>query len=79
MGNGISGNISNLNGISGGTSAKGNLRGGVSAPTTGTKDYNQLKNKPKIEGHELIGDQTFRELGLNSITPQTIDEIIYGG
>lgn len=67
------------------------LRGKLSSPATvsgslsnGTSsgilpDYERLKNIPRIEGNEVIGDKTFLELGLNEITPQDIDEIIYGG
>lgn len=43
------------------------------------KDYDNLMNKPAIEGIELQGDKTFSELGLAEITPQEIDNIIYGG
>lgn len=44
-----------------------------------TDNYEDLYNKPKIEGNTLIGDKTFTELGLNYITEQDIDDIIYGG
>lgn len=30
----------------------------------GTNDYNQLINKPLINGHELVGDLTAEDLGL---------------
>lgn len=42
-------------------------------------DYEkQIINKPKIEGNELVGDKTYPELGLDEITAQDIDEIVYG-
>lgn len=44
----------------------------------GTRDYNALTNKPSIEGHTLIGDSTLPQIGVNDITPQSIDNIIYG-
>lgn len=44
-----------------------------------TDNYEDLLNKPKIEGVTLIGDKTFVELGLAEITPQDIDDIIFGG
>lgn len=44
-----------------------------------TSNYEELYNLPKIEGNTVIGDKTFIELGLNEITPQEIDEIIFGG
>ena len=43
------------------------------------KDYDNLMNKPAIEGVELQGDKSFNELGLAEITLQDIDNIIYGG
>ena len=32
---------------------------------TGTDDYNRLINKPKINGVELIGDVSLKDLGIN--------------
>lgn len=51
---------------------------GVEA-TGGTNDYNRLINKPRINDEELIGNKTFTDLHLDAITPQQIDEIMYGG
>ena len=57
--------------------------GQVYTPGDGTKNYNELYNRPKIEGNTLEGDKTFIQLGLNEITPQEIDdmfdEMIFGG
>lgn len=39
----------------------------------GSFDYEKLKNKPRIETVELIGDKTFDELGLG---PVTIEELL---
>ncbi len=36
----------------------------------GTGDYNDLTNKPSIEGHVLVGNQTLEQLG---ITAQALD------
>lgn len=44
-----------------------------------TSDYNDLYNKPQIEGVTLQGNKTFPELGLGTITEQDVDNIIYGG
>ena len=53
---------------------------GKPTPTPGgTTDYNELDNKPSIEGVTLQGDKTFGELGIREITPQQIDDIIFGG
>lgn len=46
--------------------------------TAGTTDYEVLENKPSIEGHVLIGDSTLPEIGVEDITPQDIDKLIYG-
>lgn len=58
--------------------------GGATIPLSiegaeGTNDYNRLINKPSINAVELIGDKNFTDLHLDAITPQQIDEIIYGG
>ncbi len=44
--------------------------------TGGTKNYNDLNNKPKIEGVELIGDKTFEELNLSSLTNTEIEDLL---
>lgn len=36
----------------------------------GVSDYEQLTNKPKINGVELVGDQSSDELGMESLTPE---------
>lgn len=50
------------------------LRGGLGIGG-GTTDYEELENKPAINGVELIGDQSGHDLGLALLTdiPQTID------
>lgn len=48
----------------------------IELSTGGTNDYNDLVNKPSIEGVELIGDKTLEELGVEALTPQEIDAII---
>ena len=42
----------------------------------GTNDYNDLINKPSIEGVELVGDKTLEELGVEALTPQEIDALL---
>ena len=44
-----------------------------------TDDYNDLINKPQIESVTLQGNKTFKDLGMEDITPQDIDKIIFGG
>lgn len=38
----------------------------------GTTDYNQLDNKPSIEGHTLSGDMTLEDIGDIPITDEVI-------
>lgn len=48
------------------------------AAAGGTTDYGVLHNKPRIEGRELVGDKTFGQLGLEPMTLQEIDDMLYG-
>ena len=49
-----------------------------------SSDYNDLKNKPKINGVELSGDLTLEDIGAQPagdyasepLTPEDVDEII---
>lgn len=48
---------------------------------SGTNDYTELVNKPKIEGTELIGDLTFNDLGIQNVEmdqAETNDKTIPG-
>ena len=47
--------------------------GGMAA---GTKDYEKLENKPKVNGVELSGDKSFEELGVSPLSNLEIMEII---
>ena len=84
---GKNGSLDMLDGKLNGTlSPIGNLSGNLTVPkgTTPKKriDYSNdedIFNRPKIEGTELIGDKTFAELGLSPVTEQEIDKIIFGG
>lgn len=42
----------------------------------GTYDYNELDNKPQINGNTLEGDKTFEDLGAESLTNIDIENII---
>lgn len=44
----------------------------------GTNNYDRLINKPAIEGVTLQGNKSFAQLGLNRVTEQEIDRIIFG-
>lgn len=49
---------------------------GEKAP--GSTDYTELMNKPSIESVILQGNKTFKQLGLEAMSLQDIDNIIYG-
>ncbi len=42
----------------------------------GTNDYKKLKNKPQIEGIELIDNKSFEDLGAISLTNLEIENLI---
>lgn len=42
----------------------------------GSKDYNDLSHKPRIEGVELEGDKSFDDLNLNKISNSEIEELL---
>ena len=42
----------------------------------GTNDYEKLKNKPKINGVELIKNKSFSDLGMNNITNQELEDML---
>ena len=48
--------------------------GGTESSGDGTTNYNDLENKPQIEGIELIGDKTADELGLQLKIAEVTDE-----
>lgn len=62
--------------ISGNVSGVGNVRGSLSQQMAPT-DYERLQNKPSIEGNVLIGDKTFKQLGLDTLSVQEIEKILY--
>lgn len=41
-------------------------------PTPVSTDYNDLENKPKVNGVELVGDKNFTDLGTRSLTEEEI-------
>lgn len=42
----------------------------------GTRNYNNLNNKPMIEGVELVGNKTYEELNLSSLTNTEIEDLL---
>lgn len=45
------------------------------APTI-DNDYNALRNKPQIEGNELIGNKTYEELNMHRLTNIELEQIL---
>lgn len=48
--------------------------GNVTRVTTG--NYNELTNKPRIEGVELVGNKTFPELGMDKLTNAELENLL---
>ena len=44
--------------------------------TGGTNDYEKLKNKPSINGVELIKNKSFDDLGMSIITNQELEDML---
>lgn len=48
----------------------------IGAGYLGVSSYEDLKDKPRIEGVELIGDKTFEELNLQSLTNTELEAML---
>lgn len=75
----ISGTISKQDTLTGSISNRSSsLTGGVSnrGIVGGTKNYEELYNKPSIETVTLIGDKTFEELGLSPLDADDLLNIL---
>ena len=53
-----------------------NIEGSYTKNYLSDNDYEGLKNKPSIEGVELIKDKTFKDLGAISLTNSEIEELL---
>ena len=53
-----------------------NIEGSYTKNYLSDNDYEGLKNKPSIEGVELIKDKTFEDLGAISLTNLEIEELL---
>lgn len=40
----------------------------------GTTDYNRLRNKPSIEGHELVGDSSLEDIGVTDAIEDALED-----
>lgn len=64
--------------VTGTVSPKKSVKGLLNAAKTvgGTRDYNDLDNKPSINTITLIGDKSFSDLGLQPMTNEMIEDIL---
>lgn len=42
----------------------------------GTSDYEKLKNKPRLNGVELIGDKSFEDVGLVALSNSELEKLL---
>ena len=52
------------------------IEGNETVKTELTNDYRKLINKPKIEGIELVGDRSFENLGMSTITNFELENLL---
>ena len=75
----ITGELTSQKSLSGELSSTNKISGGLSPGSTVVRSYNKLTDKPSIENVTLEGDKTFRQLGLDTLSVQEIEQILYFG
>lgn len=53
------------------------LTGDISVPAVGTRDYESMTNKPRINGVELVGDKSLEELGIPILPDNIVTDADY--
>lgn len=43
---------------------------------SGTSDYEKLKNKPRLNGVELVGDKSFEDVGLVALSNSELEKLL---
>ena len=72
----LSGNISAAS-MSGSLNAETGMSGSLNmAERVYENDYEKLHNKPKINGVELVGNQSFDDLGMSELTALDVFNIL---
>ena len=72
----LSGNISAVS-MSGSLNADTGMSGSLNmAERVYENDYEKLHNKPKINGVELVGNQSFDDLGMSELTALDVFNIL---
>lgn len=74
----VIGQIGNSQKLYGSVSPKRQLSGGIARSTSGTDDYDRLRNHPSINLHELVGDSNFEDIGLHFMTNTEIRDLLGG-
>lgn len=74
----IDGSISSTGHLDGAIGGHGLLSGGINAGGGGTSDYRNLINKPSINGHTLISDSDFEDIGLHFMTNVELQQLLGG-
>lgn len=44
--------------------------------TSGTSDYGKLKNKPHLNGVELVGDKSLEDVGLVALSNSELEKLL---
>lgn len=75
----MNGSVEVKNTVTGTLDEQKSLTGNLSLPTEKVidGDYNKLSNKPSIEGVVLEQNKTFKQLGLDTLSVQEIEKILY--
>lgn len=74
--NRLNGKIAVSGNLGGDIGAKGKMSGRLgAAQKVYEKDYNNLFNKPQIEGNTLEGDKTFDDLGMTPLSAQELADM----
>lgn len=71
----LSGKLNGSGGLSASLSGNFSVGGALTLPSAKAANYEKLKNLPKINDVELIGNKDFDELGMSEVTNIEIDNL----
>ena len=71
----LSSKLSSSGGFSASLSGTSSVGGALTLPSAKAANYEELKNLPKINDVELIGNKDFDELGMSEVTNIEIDNL----
>lgn len=74
----IDGDIGAVGHLDGAIGGHGLLEGGINAGGGGTSDYWNLIHKPSINGHTLINDSDYEDIGLHFMTNVELQQLLGG-